>query len=484
MTIDLSGNFKKWARNLMKSAQRRSMESLIRDQHPDVFERITNYADDHIRMKFKPSHGSLETMRDQNGANVLLVFREPEAIEELEMADYVLAGIIHQMESSGQSNLELTQLRHKIYASLFDDPSGGLSRFTVNDLSSPDVKGRSADLVSQAIEYLEASDKPYHRFAVNLLREENTLLQVKPRREGEQIYGGFHLDTQSIHVTYPDEGLSDQEIVARIVGTLMHEVCHLCQFKQDILADMAIEADHFRELTHLNELQAHVMQYKTGLELFLESQYIESYMEGRISKEGLSDALSQGTQLDDALMRVTLLDSDVGQMILDNIRMRKDEGLQHLREAGVDSLIKQALCHGRIDHFDTEGSPHYQNDGLTRMQRYAHSHIYVMNFTGGNGKDSKNEIQRAIKGHFDGDLGIKTGDIVVNFADPDYEFVSAFTGRELQVAQIESLWRREGGSDNISRLGGLSEVVMSQAADQIYTSSNIKKTGPQLGVNK
>lgn len=469
MDLDLNASFKKWARNLMKSSQRRHLEASMLARYPQA-ERVLAFADKHITMSYKHPNGILNAHYDDNGGDISMLFKGlGDSRSEEEHADFVLASFIYQMERAGQTDPELTQLRQQIFGKLFGDGDGGVLRLTLNDLGSDDVKGLGSELLSEAVSFMEGTGLPYNKAVLDLLRANNTILKVMPYRSSHGMVGGYCPATHDIQVTYSGENATRAEMVAQLIHVLMHETAHLNQHEENIFAEVAKEADHYRELTHLNELQAHILQYKTALELFMASPRFDDFIAGDMSGEELRAMLDSENSIEDALIVLDLVDSAPGSAMLHNIKQRSEEGVDALKEIGSEFFVKEGLCLGQIDYFDTSGEPHYEDGNFTRMQRYAHSHIGVMNFgamhSGGHrGSDKIEEIERAIKGHFNGDIGIDPDNIQVPFADEQLEFISAFTKRRIKVHHIEALWHREGGSEGISCLGKLSEDVMSRAA--------------------
>lgn len=365
-------------------------------------------------------------------------------------ANMVYVNLISMLEKQGKGTPALRQERLNLSDRLFTDKDSNPVRFTMSDLDGDYDGGPNADLLRSVTRALEDIGFDECDEVLRVLKEDDVVIRVQPGYQGMATSAQYLPERSEMKVTYAPD-LDETSKVATIALGLMHEGCHHVQNREVMLSSVAEEPDNFRELIHLNELQAHTVQYKVAMKLFAQSDEYDGFINGSRSLEDLEERWAQSDDVKDKMCLAYLIEKNTGRDILNNMAKYAQADGVDFDPNDLEGYVKEALNHGEIVGIN-DGVASYDEQYLSRMQRYAHAHISVLNFSGfgssGNSKrnDDVEQIALAREKHFVGPLGMNRDDVEVPFAAPDMVFTSAVTGKALNVAQVEFMWEREGGS--------------------------------------
>ncbi|PCI57298.1 MAG: hypothetical protein COB36_03270 [Alphaproteobacteria bacterium] len=365
-------------------------------------------------------------------------------------ANMVFVNLISMLEKQGKGTPALRQEKLNLSDRLFTDRNDDPVRFTMSDLDGDYDGGPNAGLLRSVTKTLEDIGFDECDEILRILKEDNVVIRVQPGYEGMATSAQYFPERSEMKVTYAPD-LDEKTKVAILALGLMHEGCHHVQNREGMLAAVAEEPDNFRELIHLNELQAHTVQYKVAMKLFAQSDEYAGFINGSTSLEDLGERWGQSDDVKNKICLAYLIEKTTGRDILNNMAKYAQADGVEFDSNDLEGYVKEALNHGEILEIN-DGVASYDEQYLSRMQRYAHAHISVLNFSGfasgGNSKqnDDVEQIALARGKHFSGPLGMNKDDVEVHFAAPEMVFTSAVTGKVLNVAQIEFMWEREGGS--------------------------------------
>ncbi len=365
-------------------------------------------------------------------------------------ANMVYVNLISMLEKQGKGTPALRQEKLNLSDRLFTDGNDNPVRFTMSDLDGDYDGGPNADLLRSVTKALEDIGFDECDEVLRVLKEDDVVIRVQPGFQGMVTSAQYFPERSEMKVTYALD-LDETSKVAAIALGLMHEGCHHVQNREGMLSSVAEEPDNFRELIHLNELQAHTVQYKVAMKLFAQSDEYDGFINGSTSLDDLGERWGQSDDVKDKMCLAYLIEKNTGRDILNNMAKYAQADGAEFDSNDLEGYVKEALNHGEVLEIN-DGVASYDEQYLSRMQRYAHAHISVLNFSGfGSGGNSKQnddveQIALAHEKHFSGPLGMSKDDVEVHFAAPETVFTSAVTGKNLNVAQIEFMWEREGGS--------------------------------------
>ncbi|PCJ96614.1 MAG: hypothetical protein COA45_10920 [Zetaproteobacteria bacterium] len=421
----------------------------IRDKGPEERGILKALNTPSIEVQHKPNYVPNAYVAD---GGITIVTNEDKPFED--EVDMVYVNLIGMLEKQGGGNSALQQERLQLSDRLFTDHDGHPARFTMSDLDGDYDGGPNADLLRSVVKMLDDTGFDECHEILNALRDDSVVIRVQPS-SGDRTSAQYLPERSEMKVTYAPE-MDEQTKVAIIALRLIHEGCHHIQNRNGMIAEVAEEPDNFRELMHLNELQAHIVQYKVVMQLFAQSDAYEQFTNGRLSIDDLETLWEQSDDVKDKMCQAYLINQYVGRDILGNIAMHSQHNSDDFDPNDLERYIKEALNHGEIVDIK-DGIVSYDDQNLSRMQRYAHAHVSVLNFSNGYSggwteNDDIKKIDLACQKHFEGPLGISKDDIEVHFVAPDFSFNSAVTGRLISVEQVESMWEKMGST--LTSLGG------------------------------
>lgn len=439
MTSKFLTSLQDTVRKVCTTGLQRRIQKQIIQAHPEADQllKALHYPKLHIKIK---KHG-LKSY--STGKAITLTTNEDADIKD--EADAVYAAFIDLAEQKGLANDALLFERRAINARLYQDGDGDCTRFKTNDLTRS-LSGRNAKILKDSFDSLESFNLPQCDYILDTLRRNNATINIGPSYGGA-LSGGFSPDTKELTLYYYDPEDDDADISSRVALTLLHETCHFDQDQKGITADSTTDATEYRELFHLNELQAHNLQYKTALELFTQTQFYTDFSRGKMDIHTLVEKLKGDDSKPAKVTLNNLCTSQVGNTILNNLQHRTQNNLDI---TDLEAVVKEALCHGDILNI-AQGEITYDDTLLSRMQRYAHSHIAVMNF-GQSGSDGQ-KYDAAVSAHFSAPIGLSDQGNTVHFAKGDLEFTSPVTRRSLSVKAVEMIWGNSGFDQNHAGLG-------------------------------
>lgn len=455
-------------RSLTLSAPRRRIEAYLTSQYPEAAAAIEIAEHPRLTIKAKPAARSCYEDRPHH---FTLISHDDTPAEE--NAEIFYSALLHSLEQNDKATAEMSERRQSLYRKLFQDKQGQQTKFTWHDINSAapaDMNDRNHRILSQVKSFIETADNRACQELKNMLSNEGMILNIHARAQST-MSGRYSPDSRELTVIY-DPQLSDLDAAAQIILTVLHESCHYHQHQNGLLADNARDADNYRELFHLNELQAHTNQYKLPLKLFIDSPDYKRLAAGSVSLEDLAEEWQSSADVKDHIFYKTFCVSALGKTILTNLQARQQAGLFSAAPE-TELIVKETLCQGKILSVDKDAVT-YDTDRLSTMQRYAHSHIAVLNHSvsgGGFGHDKESMINDAVLGHFCGPLGLSKSGNTMTFATPELTFHSAATGREISVRSIESLWQKDGAK-NTQGLGFKSEDILATATQETPNAKN------------
>lgn len=394
-----------------------------------------------------------------DGDAISLVTNETTAIED--EAGMVYAAMIDMAEKKGLGNDVLSAERREINSRIYTDWQGDTTRFKISDLDHG-AAGRNAKILRACVDFLDGTELPQCRAVAKILKDHDMTVNLRPV-QNSALSGSFSPDSKELTLFYDPE-MDDLDIIGKLCLNIVHETCHFDQDQKGIMADSMKEVNAYREIFHLNELQAHTAQYKTAFQLFTQSGYYQDFSVRQTDIDRLSEKLGTSPQLQDRICFQHLCQSRAGMTILSNLQQHSlAEGMPPA-PVFAETLVKEALCFGDITAI-TEAGTEYDTGSLSRMQRYAHSHISVLNYSVARGDNT--DFETAVLKHFETPLGLdKTGNIVP-FADKNLSFVSPVTNREISIGAIETLWEKSGFEQNgFGNLGQACEEILAKHAPE------------------
>lgn len=453
MTKNALQRLKDVFRRLSVSPFQRRIEDEMAARHPAAAALMEKLG--HPRLYSRTKRNGKDCYADGNTICLVSSAETPLADE----ADMVYAALIDMAEKKGIGNEALSAERRQINSRIYTDRQGDGTRFKIADLDhAPD--GRNAKLLRGCMDFLDSAGLPQCAAVAKLLREENVTLNLRPVRYAA-LSGGFSPDSREVTLYY-DPAAEDLDIIAKLSLNIMHESCHVDQERKGILADMMKDANAYREVFHLNELQAHTVQYKTALQLLMQSPDYQDFVTGKSDTDGLAEKLGASPQISDRVCLQHLCRNPTGTVLLSNLQQRSLAADRIFTPQEAERMVKEALCCGEMTAV-TENGVFYDTAVLSRMQRYVHSHIAVLNFSPPCGKGT--DFEAAVVQHFTGDFALEKSGNGVDFAAADLAFISPVTGRAITVHAIENLWERLGFEDNMS--GRLGQTVEKILADRV-----------------
>ncbi len=436
-----------------------SLRYMLKTSYPEALEVMKEIGNPDIRIFNQPRATPDSYISDDD---VHLITDDEQSLSD--NADMAYVAMIGLFDSYGEPREDLTQRRLEISERLFTDSYGDPTRFLVSDIRAGYDKGENAHMLKGAIEALDQICFAQSDEILQALENSNVVMRVSPMREGQAMVGRFWPQRNEMHISYDAQSDTKAQI-ARVALRLLHEGCHHVQCRDGMSADIAKEAQNYRELTHLNELQAHTVPASIVMTLFRETGLLEGYLDGDVSKDDLDAAWRESDQIEDQMCLAYLIEHGEGNTLLDNIKMRYDAhdfDVEHM-----EFYIKEALTHGPILSID-DTSIHFDEDNLSRMQRYAHAHIVNANFSQfkkptSRPKDNVDLIDNAVKLHFNGPLGLGLEGNTVTRAAEELSFRSSISGRDVTVGQIENMWERDG----CTVTSGFGDYILSFAEEDV-----------------
>ncbi len=446
-----------------------AVKSVMRDNYPDSAQLLDDLENPSVLL-MRQRHLRPNTYSD--GEDVVIIHNGD--IDLTEKADMAYATLVNMAEQVGVATPEQSQTRRSLMRKYFSDEDGKPTRFTLGDLESGEDLGPNADVLRDAVDALKHLNTPESNMVLTALRQGHLVINISPAAQntGSGANAMYLSERSFIRSTY--DPADDRNVTAAALATrLLHEGTHYIQDREGMLAEIAYEPENSRELFHLNELQAHVVQYSAAMHLFIASGQYEEFVSGDITKEELAERWAQADDIGTIICENHLMRSKTGVRLLDNILARKEAGIGGISADDAEALVKEALLHGRIERIEPDGIV-YEEDGLTRMQQYAHSHVSVLNFEKSRLSDDPDFIDDAIMKHFEGDLGLSPEGNVVDFANEDTYFESEVTHRPLNVGLIEHMWDKlgyEGGH----QLGAHSEAVVRERQAHLHRDGRVRE---------
>ncbi|TNE32316.1 MAG: hypothetical protein EP349_02065 [Alphaproteobacteria bacterium] len=453
-------------RKLAISPLQRQIEKTMQDMHPEAASLMEQLG--HPRLHSQIKRNGKQCYAEGN--SIHLITNEKAAVET--EAEMVYAAMVDMAEKKGLGNDVLAAERRDINSRIYTDWQDDCTRFKLSDLNHG-ATGQNAKLLRACIKFLEEADLPQCNTVAELLRDNDMTVNLRPA-QNSALSGSFSPDSKELTLFYDPE-MDEADIIGKLCLNIVHETCHYDQDRKGIMADSMGDVNAYREIFHLNELQAHTAQYKTALQLLMKSSHYPDFAEGKTDIEALTEKLGTSAQLQDRICFQHLCQSRVGTTILSNLQQHSLYGDKpHIAHA--ETMVKEALCRGEITSL-TESGAEYDTNSLSRMQRYAHSHISVMNYSVARGGGM--DFDTAVAKHFDAPLGLdKTGN-TVPFANTKLSFVSPVTKRDISVGAIEMLWERAGFEQNgLKNLGQASEAVLAKTAPT--APRQVQKTGSRF----
>ena len=441
---------RKQFRQITMSSFQRDVERNLCERYPEARQVLDTL--EHPKVILKNSRSREMAYLDDAEHVVLMTLEDSDISDE---ADRVYGELLKLMEIKGLATEEMKDRRQEIYAHHYADGDGNRTRFTYDDVSvaAPD---RGKNILKGCFDFLESLNVPGAQLILDTMRDNHTAINLVPVADTVALAGSFIPDRNEFNFFY-DVDLPDTDVVAQTALKILHEGTHLYQKTAGLLSENVSEADNFREVSHLNELQAHTIQYLVPLELLQQLPVYEDFKAGYLSIQDLADDLERSDDVVANVCRRSLCGSHEGASILGNIQSRFDAGM--LSDMPPELLVKESLCRGEIDKIE-DGQIIYDQSDMTRMQRYAHSHITVMNFGSlGDGGDKASVVHDIVGGHFQGPLGLSVSGNTVDFVSGDFVFTSAVTHRQISVQAIEYIWGKYGG-ENTQGLGFKSEELL------------------------
>ena len=446
-----------------------AIKSVMRDDRPDSAD-LLEKLDNPSVLLLKQSHLKPNTYTD--GEDIFIVHDGNTGLRE--KADMAYATLVNIAEKAGLASPAQSQARRDIMRTYFSDDEGNPTRFTLADIESGEDLGPHADVLCQGVDALSNMNTPESNAVVGALQREHLVINIapSPHRAGNGVSAMYLPERQFMRSTY--DPLDHANVTTAALATrLLHEGTHFIQDQEGMLAAIAHDPENARELFHLNELQAHVVQYSAAMHLFIASGQYDEFVSGNITKEELAERWAMAEDVGTIICENHLMRSKTGGRLLDNILARKDAGIGGIGAEDAEALVKEALIHGRIDHVEPDGIVYEETD-LTRMQQYAHSHVSVLNFKKSRHSDDPSVIDDAILKHFQGDLGLSPDGNIVDFAHEDTFFESEVTHRPLSVGVIEHMWNNLGYEGD-HQLGAHSEAVVRQRQAQLTKGGRTKE---------
>lgn len=436
-----------------------ALRYMIKTQYPEALDVMKEIGNPQIRVFNKSGSRPNSFISDDD---VHIITNEDRSLSD--DADMAYVAMIGLYETYGERRDDLTQRRIEISERLFLDENNDPTRFLVSDIRNGYDTGGNAQILKGAIEALDSICFSEASEILSALEDGNVVMRVSPTHGDQAMVARFWPQRNEMHVSY-DPNAETQSQLARVALRLLHEGCHHIQCRDGMSADIAKEARNFRELTHLNELQAHTIPAKVVMTLFHETGLLEGYLDGSLSKEDLGEMWRTSDNIEDQMCLAYLIEHDDGNVLLDNIKTRYDADDFDLEN--IEFFIKEALTRGRIVSVDDDAF-HFDEDNLSRMQRYAHAHIVNANFSHfkkvtERPKDDVDLIDNAVKLHFNGPLGLGLDGNTVTRAAEELRFRSSISGREVSVGQIENMWERDG----CTVTEGFGDYVLSFAAEDV-----------------
>jgi hypothetical protein len=442
-------------RKLSISPLQRRIEQAMQNMHPEAGALMEKL--DYPRLHSQIKRNGKQCYPEED--RIRLVTNEKAAIET--EADMVYAAMVDMAEKKGLGNAVLAAERREINSRIYTDWQGDCTRFKCSDLDHGST-GRNAALLRACIRFLEESELPQCGMVAKLLKDYDMTVNLRPA-QNSTLSGSFSPDSKELTLFYDPE-MDDLDITGKLCLNIVHETCHFYQDQKGIMADSMKDVNAYREIFHLNELQAHTAQYKTALQLLTQSSHYQDFAARQTDIDALSEKLGTSPQLQDRICFQHLCQSRAGTTILLNLQQHSLAEVIPPDPVFSEALVKEALCFGEITAI-TENGIQYETDQLSRMQRYAHSHIAVLNYTTARGDGM--DFETAVQQHFQTSLGLEKTGNTVPFADKDLSFVSPVTGREISVGAIEMLWEKTGFEQTgFGNLGQASEDVLTKSTPE------------------
>jgi len=454
-------------RKLAISPLQRRIERVIQERHPEAGALMETLDYPRLHRTFK--RNGKQCHIDDHAISLVSIKDAPIENE----ADMVYAAMIDMAEKKGLANEVLSAERREINNRIYADWQGDCTRFKISDLDQG-ITGRNAIILCSCIDFLERVDLPQCSAVVKLLQEHDMSVNLRPV-QNSALSGSFSPDSKELTLFYDPE-VEDLDIIGKLCLNIVHETCHFDQERKGILADGMRDVNAYREVFHLNELQAHTAQYKTALQLMMKSSHYQDFIEGKTDIPHLTENLGSSPQLHDRICFQHLCQSNVGTTILSNLQQRSIAEGQPPAASNAETLVKEALCQGEIIAL-TEDGPAYNRDKLSRMQRYAHSHISIMNYSVARGDGMA--FDDAVLKHFDTPLGLEKSGNTVPFAEASLSFVSPVSNRDISVGTIETMWESNGfEKSGHGNLGQASEAVLAKITPDAPRQT--RKTGSRF----